>query len=145
MSVRHNINVDDIKKAVENCCRACTTCQGKNCQVGFAKIMSCYAGLKQRLSIPQGINMVPSGDNKVYNIDRVANALAVINYECRNCMDNHEDNCVVNIARSAMEVTLFGEHVEFCGNSQEYMQKLSQLNAGYGAKVTQSYLALCEK
>ncbi|HBS60391.1 MAG: hypothetical protein AAGU23_05100 [Bacillota bacterium] len=145
MSGRHNINVDHIQKAVENCCLACTVCHGKNCRVGFAKIMSGYAGLKQRLSIPRGIDMVPSGDDKAYNPDRVANALAVINYECRNCMDNHEDNCVVNIARSAMEVLLFGEHVEFCGNSQEYMQKLSRLNAEYGAKVTQAYLACRDK
>ena len=145
MSGRLNINVDSIKTAVENCCLACAPCQGKNCQVGFAKIVSGYAGLKQRLSIPHGINMVPAGDNKVYNPDRVANALAVINYECRNCLDNHEDNCVVNIARSAMEAILFGEHVEFCGNSQEYMQKLTRLNASYGAKVRQFYLALCEK
>lgn len=139
------INFVSVKNAVENCCRhgaECSTCQGKDCLIGFAKIVSEYANCKKALSIPDGIKLVPTRDYKLYDADMVATALASINNECKNCMDNHDDNCVVNIIRSSLEVALFGEHVEFTGNPLIYVMNLSKINPTLGDKVMQEYRAL---
>lgn len=143
--MNEQINVTSIKSAVEQCCRGegeCSSCKGKECLMGFAKLVSDYAGVKKALSIPNGLKMVPSGDFKVYESDEVASALAVINHECKNCMDNHDDNCVINIIRSSLEVALMGEHIQFTGNPLAYMMALSQINGDLGAKVMAAYRTL---
>lgn len=144
-TAKEEINITSIRTAVQDCCRTskeCGQCQGKNCLVGFAKIVSEYAGLKKTLNIPNGIKMVPGADFKTYEPQDVAMAIAVINAQCKNCMDNHEDNCVINVTRSALEVCLFGQHFAFQGNPLMYMMKLSEADAQHGAMVMNAYRSL---
>ena len=139
------INVQSIKKSVSGCCRStdeCESCQGKSCLIGFAKLVVDYAGAKKSLTIPNGIKMVPTGDYKVYDAEQVAAALATINRECKNCMDSHDDNCIINVTRSSLEVALLGEHVPFSGNPLAYIMSLSQINPEIGAKVMGYYRAV---
>lgn len=139
------VNVSSIKTAVEACCRGdheCGSCQGRQCLVGFAKLVSEYAGSKKVLSIPGGLKMVPTGDFKVYDADDMAIALAVINNECKNCMDNHDDDCIINIIRSTLEVALLGQHVDFSGNPLSYVMELVKINEENGNKVMQAYRSL---
>ena len=138
------INIASIKDAVQQCCRdkECSSCKGKECLIGFAKLVSEYAGAKKALSIPNGLKMVPTGDYKVYEPDDVAFALAMINYECKNCLDNHDDNCVINIMRSSLEVALLGEHSDFTGNPLAYVMNLSRVNSELGDKVMAAYRQL---
>ena len=138
-------NVARIKTALQDCCRgdvSCDSCSGKQCLIGFSKIVADYAGVKKTLVIPNGIKMVPSGDFKTYEVDDVARALAIINIECKNCMDNHDDNCIVNIVRSSLEVALTGDHLEFTGNPLMYLMSLTRLNQELGGKVMTYYNAL---
>jgi hypothetical protein len=140
--VSEPINVALIKAAVQQCCRTeeeCNACTGKGCLIGFAKLVSEYAETKKALSIPNGLKLVPSGDFKVYEGDAVASALAVINHECKNCMDNHDDNCVINIIRSSLEVALLGEHLSFTGNPLAYIMAFSQVNPELGQKIMAAY------
>jgi len=139
------INVALIKEAVQNCCKGhldCATCKGKDCLIGFAKLVSDYVASKKILSIPNGLKMVPTQDYKTYDPNVVAAALAVINFECKNCQDSHDDNCVINIIRSSLEVTLLGEHLEFTGNPLTYVMNLARLNPEIGEKVMQEYRTL---
>ena len=140
-----NVYVSSIRKAVTECCRGkqeCGECKGKSCLVGYAKLASEYADVKKTIHIPNGIKLVPNSDFKIYDSEDIAHALAIINLECKNCMDNHDDNCVVNIARSALEVALFGQHFEFAGNPLMYMMGLSQANKELGDKVMNNYRLL---
>lgn len=139
------LSVESIKDALTSCCKGdaeCSSCQGKACLIGFAKLVADYAGLKRTLTIPNGLKMVPTTDFKVYDTDDVATALAIINIECKNCMDNHDDNCIINIVRSSLEVSLFGQHIAFAGNPLAYIMQLNDLNAENGNKVMQAYRTL---
>jgi len=142
--LNEQINIKAIKDAVQRCCqeKECVACRGKECLIGFAKLVSEYAGMKKALSIPNGLKMVPTGDFKVYETDDVAFALAMINYECKNCQDNHDDNCVINIMRSSLEVALLGEHSGFTGNPLMYVMNLSRVNPELGEKVMTAYRQL---
>ncbi len=142
--LREEININAIKQAVQLCCqeKECVTCKGKECLVGFAKLVSEYAGAKKALSIPNGLKMVPTGDFKVYDPDDMAFALATINHECKNCQDSHDNNCVINIIRSSLEVALLGEHSDFTGNPLMYVMNLSQVNPELGEKVLSAYRQL---
>jgi hypothetical protein len=143
--VREQINIASIIEAVQDCCRGeteCSTCTGKDCLIGFAKLVSEFARSKNTLSIPNGLKMIPTKDYKVYDTDFVATALAVINHECKNCMDNHDDNCIINIIRSTLEVALIGEHIDFSGNPLAYLINISQRNPEMGGKVMEKYKML---
>ena len=143
--MNEQINIESIKEGLESCCKGdteCSTCQGKDCLIGFAKLVAEYAGAKRTLTIPNGLKMVPTTDFKVYDTDAVATGLAIINIECKNCMENHDDNCIVNIVRSSLEVSLFGQHIDFTGNSLAYIMQLSNINGENGNKVMQAYRAL---
>lgn len=136
-----------LKTVLNNCCLGeikCQSCIGKQCFIGFAKIIADYIAAKNTLIISNGFKMVPRQDCKVYEADKVAMALATINLECKNCMDNHHDDCPVNIIRSSLEVALLGRHLEFTGSSIAYMKDLTQINAELGNKVLQYYIRLKE-
>lgn len=142
MQIGEELNTISIREKLDYCCHSeatCGSCEGKQCLIGFAKIIADYATVKKTLTIPNGIKMVPFQDFKVYESSDVAMALAGINLECKNCMDNHDDNCVVNIIRSSLEVALTGQHVEFSGNPLSYLMSLIQLNAETGKQVMQYY------
>lgn len=142
MEIREGVKVPSIREYLENCCHSednCGSCTGKECLIGFAKIISDYSTIRKTLSIPNGIKMVPFQDFKVYESKDVAMALAGINLECKNCMDSHDDNCVVNIMRSSLEVALTGQHVEFSGNPFSYLMSLIQLHAEFGQQVMTYY------
>lgn len=144
-SVEQETNLARIKQSLQECCRgdvSCSSCAGKQCLVGFAKIVADYSGVKKTLVIPNGIKMVPQADFKTYEVDQVARALAVINLECKNCMDNHDDNCIINIIRSSLEVALTGDHLEFTGNPLMYIMALGRLNKELGGAVMEHYNAL---
>lgn len=145
MQVEQEVNFPRIKETLQACCHSeedCGRCKGRECLIGFAKIVSDYAGVKHAMSIPNGMAMVPTGDFKTYETDDVAKALAIINLECKNCMDNHDDNCIVNIIRSSLEVALIGNHVDFPGNPLMYLMTLNTLNAEAGGKVMAYYSQL---
>lgn len=142
MRIDEELNIPSIKSYLESCCHSevnCGSCVGKQCLVGFAKIISDYAAIKKTLTIPNGIKMVPFQDFKVYETNNVAMALAAINLECKNCMDNHDDNCVVNIIRSSLEVALLGQYVDFSGNPLSYLMSLIQRNDEVGKQVMAHY------
>lgn len=148
MQVGENVNLPYIKKTIENCCRSkygCEPCEGKACLIGFAKIVSTYAEEKKALAIPGGLKLIPKQDFKVYDTEEVAHALAVINLECKNCSDNHDDNCIINIMRSSLEIALMGENVEFTGSPLAYVMNLSKVNADLGNKVMDYYNELKNK
>lgn len=145
MQTGQDINISSLKEAIGNCCRSemgCASCDGKQCLIGFAKIVSDYASVKKALTIPNGLKMVPMQDFKVYETDEVAKALSIINLECKNCMDNHDDNCVINIMRSTLEVALMGQHIDFTGSPLSYIMALTRINPELGEKVLQHYNAL---
>jgi hypothetical protein len=98
--------------------------------------------VKKALSIPNGLKLVPTGDFKNYDPEQIAAALATINKECKNCMDSHEDNCIINVTRSSLEVALLGDHVPFSGNPLLYVMSLSEINSEMGAKVMGYYRAI---
>lgn len=142
MQIGESLNIPYIRKNIEGCCRSedvCESCEGKNCLIGFAKIVSNYADLKKMLTIPSGLKLVPMQDFKVYEAEDVIKALAVINLECKSCMDNHDDNCVINIMRSSLEIALLGQSVPFTGGSLSYIMALTNINPELGNKVMEQY------
>lgn len=59
--------------------------------------------------------------------------------QCHSCKNDHNDNCILNIVRSAYEVIAFGEEQEYGGSPLAHLMKLSQLNPEKGAIVLEEY------
>ncbi|CUH96501.1 hypothetical protein P22_2591 [Propionispora sp. 2/2-37] len=142
MQIGEPIDMHFVKHAVADCCCSvthCESCAGRQCLIGFAKLIAEYATTKKTLSIPNGMTMAPLRDTKTYDIDNVIMALAAINLSCKNCMDNHDDNCAVNILRYSLEVALLGQHIDFGGNPLSYILAIAKIDAETGDKVLRDY------
>lgn len=142
MQIGGPIDMNFVKHAVADCCCSvthCESCAGKQCLIGFAKLIAEYATTKKTLSIPNGMAMVPLQDVKTYDVDNVVMALAATNLSCKNCRDSHDDNCVVNILRYSLEVALLGQHIDFMGNPLSYIMAITKIDAQSGEKVLREY------
>lgn len=48
-------------------------------------------------------------NKKVYDEEQLINAIAFILNKCKNCQLYHDDQCVINIIRSCIEIALLGD------------------------------------
>ncbi|MBS3976639.1 MAG: hypothetical protein KGZ75_07950 [Syntrophomonadaceae bacterium] len=138
------INLVPAKKLVDKCCKTideCQVCAKSKCLVGFSKIALEYAMQKKALSIPQGKNLVPQGDMKIYYQEDLVEALAEILHQCQNCQDNHHDDCITNVARLALELALLGDNPPYGGSSFSYLIHAAKLHPEIGGKLLERYKA----
>jgi len=65
---------------------------------------------------------------KLYDEEDPINAIAFILNECKNCQPYHDDQCVINIIRSCMEIALLGYYLEYKGSTFIYFADLNDKN-----------------
>ncbi|MBS4007902.1 MAG: hypothetical protein KGZ45_05700 [Clostridium sp.] len=142
MSDRSEINFNGIKAKIEDVCLTeseCEQCSKIKCLLGFAKVGIRYALEKNTYNIPQGEKLVPLSDAKLYSQHEVVEALAETLLQCKNCRDNHEEDCVINITRLCLEAILTGEPMPYHGNILIHLVDLSKINPEAGVQVTALY------
>jgi len=138
MSERSEINFSGIREKIEDVCLTeseCDQCAKIKCLLGFAKVSIRYALEKNTYNIPQGEKLVPLSDAKLYSQHEVVEALAETLLQCKNCRDNHEENCIINITRLCLEAILTGEPMPYHGNILIHLVDLSRINSEAGAQV----------
>jgi len=138
MSDRSEINFSCIREKLEDVCLTeseCDQCAKIKCLLGFAKVSIRYALEKNTYNIPQGEKLVPLSDAKLYSQHEVVEALAETLLQCKNCRDNHEENCIINIARLCLEAILTGEPMPYHGNILIHLVDLNRINSEAGTKV----------
>lgn len=56
--------------------------------------------------VMDGMKNIPVTDVRIYDKGNIANGIVDILKTCKNCKENHFENCIVNILRSCYEVVL---------------------------------------
>jgi len=59
--------------------------------------------------------------------------------QCQECRDNHEEECVINVTRSALEVALLGESLNYEGSVLLYLMQVGRLNPAISKELLQLY------
>lgn len=115
---------DDLK----NCCRnesVCGQCQKEQCIIGYAK--ECIKNYQQepKKEVPGGTEHIPTTDFKVFDEIELETAIAHILKECKDCKEDHTEDCIINVIRNCYEVGLLGDRQPYEGSALQYLMYLS--------------------
>lgn len=81
------------------------------------------------------MDYIPYEDTKLYDDERLIDAVAFIVNQCKNCQLYHDEECIINIVRSSMEILLLGDHMDYKGSNLLYFSDLSQRNKEISDKI----------
>lgn len=114
---------DDLLK----CCRSesvCGQCQQENCTIGYAKQCIKSYQKEPKKEVPGGNTHVPTTDFKVFDETELETAIAHILKECKDCKEDHTENCIINVIRNCYEVGLLGDVQPYEGSALQYLMYL---------------------
>ncbi|RKD29569.1 hypothetical protein [Thermohalobacter berrensis] len=137
-----NINFDQLLKRIEECCLtedSCGTCQKDQCLVGYCKHCAKECLKSKDEFIDDGFDEIPLTDTKVYDEETTVNTIGFILNQCRNCRLYHDEDCIVNILRSSLEVILFGEPLEYKGSTLVYLDETKSINLEFAQQIFKSF------
>ncbi|MDE5717211.1 MAG: hypothetical protein K2I53_06285 [Lachnospiraceae bacterium] len=126
---KKGLNAGLVATDLENCCRkenACGQCQKTNCVIGYGK--QCIGDYKRepKKEVPQGMEHIPTMDFKVFDEVELETAIAHILKECKDCKEEHTDDCIINVIRSCYEVGLLGDVQKYEGSALQYLMYLKE-------------------
>ena len=126
---KKGLNADLIAEDLEKCCRGealCTKCQGKSCTIGFAKHCIQNYKAEPKKEVPGGTEEIPFTDFKVFDEEDLETAIAHILKECKDCKEDHTEDCIINVIRNCYEVGLLGDIHPYGGTALQYLMFLQE-------------------
>ncbi len=142
---KKGLDAELIGNDLENCCRGeslCGQCRGNECTIGFAK--QCIANYKKapKKEVPDGINKIPTTDFRIFDEIELETAIAHILKECKDCKEDHTENCIINVIRNCYEVSLLGDVHPYEGSSFQYLMYLKANFPDKAAYIADIYSSL---
>ncbi len=137
-----NIDFNGLIQETGKCClseESCGTCKKEACLVGYCKQSLLSAFKQQDEFIDEGMDYIPYEDIKMYDEERLINTIAFILNQCKNCQLYHDDDCIINIIRSSIEVALLGDYVDYKGSTLMYFTDLGNKNKEISQKVYSAF------
>ncbi len=138
-----NIDFYKIDKEIQNCCKTtatCTKCSNNACLIGFSKNTLKFYFESQNTILSHGMEHVPKEDFKVYNNQDLIDAIVEILLQCKQCNEEHQRDCVINIIRVCLETALFGKNMgKYEGNSLSYIIRVIDFNPDIGNEIMIRY------
>ena len=138
------LNLLEIFKDLGNICKSptvCGTCADKSCLIGYAKNSAAECRIAKRTGIVNGFENIPSCDIRGgYDEYDILHAIAHLLVQCKECKEEHYDNCLINIVRSCLEVIEFGEEQKYEGNIIHYLMNISKTNSAKAAIIQEEYM-----
>ena len=124
---KKGLNAELIGTDLENCCRSeavCGQCRGKGCTIGYAK--HCIAEYKKapKKEVDGGASGIPTTDARIFDEVELETAIAHILKECKDCKEDHVEDCIINVIRNCYEVSLLGDTHPYEGSSIQYLMYL---------------------
>lgn len=124
---KKGLNAELVANDLENCCRTegvCGQCQNNACIIGYAK--QCIINYKKepKKEVPNGMEQIPTTDFKVFDETEMETAIAHILKECKDCKEDHTEDCIINVIRSCYEVGLLGDVQPYEGSTLQYLMHL---------------------
>ena len=114
---------------LENCCRKETTCgQCQKSKLYHRIRKQCINDYKQapKKEVAQGMAHIPTMDFKVFDEVELETAIAHILKECKDCKEDHTEDCIINVIRSCYEVGLLGDVQPYEGSALQYLMYIKE-------------------
>ena len=134
-----DIDIEGLIREIGNCCLECDVCQGEDCLIGYCK-RSLITVLKQDDEfIIDGVDNLPLNDIKIYCPETSINAIGFLLNQCRSCYLYHDEECIVNIVRSALEIIILGDLQEYRGSNVRYLQEINSVDPEKAEKILKAF------
>lgn len=121
---KKGLNADLVGNDLENCCRkegVCGQCQKSDCIIGYGKqCISDYKKAPQK-EVVNGMEKIPITDFKLFDETELETAIAHVLKECKDCKEDHTEDCIINVIRSCYEVGLLGDVQPYEGSALQYL------------------------
>ena len=79
-------------------------------------------------------------DLKPFNELELETAIAHILKECKDCKEDHTENCIINVIRNCYEVDLFGEIQDYAGSALQYLMYVKENFPEHSAQIADIYV-----
>lgn len=124
---KKGFNADLVLSDLGNCCNSegvCGSCKEGDCLIGYAK--KCVNAFKKepKKEVEDGTERIPVTDFKTFDETELEIAIAHILKECKDCKEDHVENCIINVIRNCYEVGLLGEVQPYEGSTIQYLMHL---------------------
>ncbi len=142
---KKGLNAELVWEDLENCCRSeavCGQCQGEACTIGYAKQCIQNYQKEPKKTIPDGTEHIPTSDFKVFEEADLEIAIAHILKECKDCKEDHTENCIINVIRNCYEVGLFGDVHSYEGSALQYLMYLKSNFPDKAVRIADIYMNL---
>jgi hypothetical protein len=131
----------DIDEICNDCCHKGTEkCNYRKCNIGFAKYVVENIKDKSIKSIEDGENLIPKDDLKYYDEKIIAKGIANICKLCKDCNENHSENCVIALTRRSLEYTQLKDKIEYPGNVLMYLMNVSKQKPEFAEAIKHEYM-----
>lgn len=139
---KKGLNAELISDDLEHCCKSediCIRCQGKSCLIGYAKKCIKEYQKEPKKMIPNGTENIPSMDYKVFDEAELESAIAHILKECKECRQDHVEDCIINVIRNCYEIGLLGDTQPYAGSTTQYLMQLKSSFPDKAILVAEAY------
>lgn len=139
--------INNATSTLEQICLDCKDyktedCIKAKCNIGFA--LSAMKSIeKNGLSvIEDGFRLIPKEDVKFYDKKMVAMCAAAICKTCKQCMEGHNENCCVSLARRSIESIVLKEVIDYPGNMLVYIIKVAEQDQDFADLIRKEIMLL---
>lgn len=139
--------LNNLENVVKEICDECShkgteKCSYRNCNIGFVDYVAKNIKSNATYTIADGESLIPKNDMKYYNRKTVARGIANICRLCKECNENHSENCVISLLRRTLEYTQLSDRVEYPGNVLMYLMSVARQNPELAELIRQEYSIL---
>lgn len=140
---KKGLNTDLIWKDLQNCCMdqsVCGQCQNENCIIGYAKKCINDYEKEPKKEIPDGTKQIPLTDYKTFDEMELEIGIAHILKECKDCKEDHVEDCIINVIRNCYEMGLFDEIQPYEGSALQYLVRLKSDFPDKSIQIAETYM-----
>lgn len=136
---------EKVEKSLKEICEECkfygtNQCIPLECNIGFAANTIKAARTNGQQIIKDGTKLIPGNDMKVYEESAVAKSIAGVCKLCKNCREDHSEDCIISLSRRSLESTRLKEEVAYPGNVLMYLVNVAKENPEFSEKIKTEYL-----
>lgn len=137
---------ENLKKICEECkFNGTSQCIPSRCIIGFASNAIRTAKIKGQQTIEDGTKLIPQDDMKVYDENLIAKSIASVCALCKECKENHDENCIVSLVRRSLENTHLKEDIIYPGNILMYLVNVAEQDRAFSEKIRNEYTQIMEE
>lgn len=132
-----------INNAISNLQQICLDCKDyetehcikAKCNVGFALRVVNSIQKNGLTVVEDGVQLIPKEDMKPYDNTMMARCVASICKLCKECNENHNENCAISLARKSLESIVLKETVYYPGNILTYVFNVAKQNPSFASLI----------